>query len=327
MPRRPRVLIEGALYHVYNRSARDLPVFEEEKNAHRFVELLRVIAKRDGWTVFAFCLMPNHFHIALRSGAPPIARGIGRLQAQFSQNWNRRTRSRGPVWQGRYKAKIVEDEGYLYQLIAYVNLNPVAAGLVDDPALWRWSGHLDLIGTRNDPIVAVDTVLSLYGNRQSSARRTYVESLRAEREGEWQGKQPGQLPWWPVTPDRHLEIPIPPAVVDERGVSTGLYRPHLKPEVFMQLACRVVGRDVKDLQRASRSRDLSRLRQLIVGLGVERWFQGTKSLAGLLNRKADTGTAWVRRCIERRQSGTSFEESYNELDQALSAAARKLKPE
>jgi len=321
------VLIEGAVYHVYNRTARDLPVFEEEESARHFIQLLRAIAKRDGWTVFAFCLMSRHYHIALRSGAPPIARGMGHLQAQFSQSWNRRNRSRGPVWQGRYKAKMVEDEGYLYQLIAYVHLNPVVATLVEDPARWRWSGHVDLIGKRDDPIVAVDTVLSLYGNRRSSALRAYVGSLRSELEGTCQGEQPRRLPWWPATPDQPLETPIPPAVVDDRGVSTGLYRPQLEPDVFLELACKVIGTDLSELGVASRSRALSRTRQLIVGLGVERWLQGTKSLAGRMNRKADTGSAWVRRCIERRQFDATFEESYNELDAALSTAARRLKPE
>jgi len=320
-------LIEGAIYHVFNRTGRDLPVFEEEVNARHFLELLGQIAERDGWTVFAFCLMPNHYHLALRSGAPPIARGMGHLQARFSQGWNRRNLSRGPVWQGRYKAKIVDDEGYLYQVISYVHLNPVVAGLVDDPARWRWSGHLDLIGKRDDPIADVDSVLSLYGDQRSSARRAYVGSLRSERNGNWQGEQPGRLPWWPPTPDRQLETPVPPAVVDDRGVSTGLYRPHIEPEDFLELACSVIGTDSGQLKTASLSRDLSRQRQLIVGLGVERWFQGTKSLAGLLNRKAHTGTAWVRRCSERRQVDSSFEESYDLLDAELSLVARRLYPE
>ena len=80
------------------------------------------------------------------------------------------------------------------------------------------------------------------------------------------------------------------------------------------------------LMTASRSRELSRQRQLIVGLAVERWFQGTKSLASLMNRKADTGTAWVRRCIERRTSDSVFDQRYNALDEAVSVLSRTLKP-
>jgi hypothetical protein len=110
-------------------------------------------------------------------------------------------------------------------------------------------------------------------------------------------------------------------VIDERGVSTGLDRPQLRPEHFFELACRALGADPKALKTASRSRQLSRQRQLIVGLGAERWSQRTKGLAAIMNRKSDTGTAWVRRCIERRLSEPEFARAYRELDEAVAAAA------
>lgn len=327
MPRRPRVLLEGAVYHVYNRTARDLPAFSGESDARHFLELLAEIAVRDGWTVLAYCLMSNHYHLALRSGPPPIARGMGHLQARFSQRHNRSGRCSGPLWQGRYKAKLIDNEAYLYQVIAYVHLNPVAAGLADDPASWLWSGHRELIGTSDHSIVAVTTVLSLYGKTRAAARRAYVSSLRSGRKGTWIGEQPGRLPWWPAAPDQQLDAPVPPAMVDERGTSTAIYRPRLASEVFLELACEILGVSANDLSTASRSRDLSRIRQLVVGLGIERWSQSTKSLAGLLNRRADSGTEWVHRCIERRRTEPSFGAAYLELDEALSAAARLLVPE
>jgi REP element-mobilizing transposase RayT len=312
---------------VYNRTARELPALGDESDARYFLELLGEIAARDGWTVFAYCLMSNHYHLVLRSGPPPIARGMGHLQARFSQRHNRSGRGSGPLWQGRYKAKLIDDEAYLYQVIAYVHLNPVAAGLADDPASWPWSGHRELIGASDHRIVAATTVLSLYGATRAAARRSYVASLRSGRTGPWIGEQPGRLPWWPAAPDRQLDAPVPPAIVDERGTSTAISRPRLAPEVFLKLACDTLGVSADDLATASRSRDLSRIRQLVVGLGVERWSQSTKSLAGLLNRRADSGSEWVHRCIELRQTRPSFGAAYLRLDEALSAAARLLVPE
>ena len=326
MPRRPRVFIEGALYHVYNRTARGLSLLDDEKDAAAFVSLLSKQANRDGWTIFAFCLLNNHYHVVLRSGASPIARGVGRLQARLSQRWNWRRQSGGPLWEGRYKAKLVEDEGYLYQLIAYVHLNPVEAGLVEDPAGWQWSGHLDVIGKSRAPVVDVQAVLSLYGGRLASARQSYVQSLRSQHEGAWIGEKPGRLPWWRAEPDRELEIPVPPAVVDDRGVSSGVYRPQLDPEVFFDLACSVVEADAEELKTASRARRLTRQRQLIVGLGVERWSQSTKSLAALMSRRADIGTLWARRCAELRMEDGEFSSSYESLDVTLSELAAKLVP-
>jgi len=110
-------------------------------------------------------------------------------------------------------------------------------------------------------------------------------------------------------------------VIDERGVSTGINRPQLRPERLFELPCRALGADPEALKTASRSRQLSRQRQLIVGLGAERWSQRTKDLAAVMNRMSDTGIAWVRRCSERRLSEPDFALAYLELDAAVAAAA------
>lgn len=144
-----------------------------------------------------------------------------------------------------------------------------------------------------------------------------------QRDCDWQGKQPGRLPWWPSIPDRPVDAPSPPAVIDERGVSTGLARPPLSPEAFFDLACRALGADPQELGTASQAWGLSRQRQLIVGLGVERWSQSTSALARIMTRRADTGTAWVRGCIERRLAEPEFAAAYAELDEAMSAGARR----
>ncbi len=106
-----------------------------------------------------------------------------------------------------------------------------------------------------------------------------------------------------------------------------VFSAQLTPEVFFELACKAIEVEDSDLKTVSRSRELSRQRRLIVGPGVKRRFQATKSLANLMNRKADTGTAWVRRCIERRTSDSVFDESYNLLDETLSVQSRTVKPE
>ena len=134
MPRRPWIFIEGGIYHVYNRFARGAEVFCEGDEAGRFLSLLRKVRDRDGLTVFAWALMSNHYHIALRAGPVPLARTMGYVQARFGQSYNRRWKSSGPRWQSRYKARLVEESRYFRQLIAHIHLNPVSAALVEDPA-------------------------------------------------------------------------------------------------------------------------------------------------------------------------------------------------
>jgi len=90
MPRRRRTLIEGGLYHVYNRFARGEEVFADHEEAVEFVERLRAVKRRDGLTVFAWALLSNHYHLAGRTSAVPLSRTLGYLQGRYARSFNRR---------------------------------------------------------------------------------------------------------------------------------------------------------------------------------------------------------------------------------------------
>ena len=204
------MVVEGGLYHVYNRFARGASVFDEGDESERFLELLRQVRDRDGLTVFAYCLMSNHYHVALRTGPVPLSRSMGFVQSRFGQGYNQRHRSTGPLWQSRYKAKAVEDEGYLLQLVAYIHLNPVTAKVVSEPAEYLRSGHRDLLKKTASALVDAEQTLSLYGETLRSARRAYVRTLQQVDEATWRMRLPGALPWWQPERDRPL-APPPPA--------------------------------------------------------------------------------------------------------------------
>lgn len=129
MPRGLRCIAEGGIYHVYKRFSRGEPVSADPDEALEFIELLRYVKRRDGWTVFAWVLMSNHYHLATRSRATPISRGFQYLQGRFSQRFNRGRRRTGALWQSRYHAKPINEQGYLDRVILYIHLNPVAGGL------------------------------------------------------------------------------------------------------------------------------------------------------------------------------------------------------
>ncbi len=194
MPRRPRVFVEGGIYHVYNRFARGADLFSEPEEAIEFIEILRKARDRDDLRIYAWTLMPNHYHLALRAGPVPLSRTLGYVQARFGQGYNRRHGSSGPRWQSRYKAKLVETPESFGRLIVYIHLNPVAAGLVNDPADHVFSGHRELLGKISDPLIDVDGVLAEFGDTVRQARALYVRSLKGARENEWQGELPGKLP-------------------------------------------------------------------------------------------------------------------------------------
>ena len=134
MPRHPRLFIYGAIYHVYCRVARGEFVFDDDLEAVEFIETLRRVRDLDSWTIFAWCLMGNHYHLVLKTRDVDLWRSMARLQGSVSRSYNRRHRFLGRLWQSRYRARVIDSEDYYRQVIAYVHLNPVAAGVVTDPA-------------------------------------------------------------------------------------------------------------------------------------------------------------------------------------------------
>lgn len=118
MPRPERVFFEGAMYHVYNRVTRGEPVLDGGGETERFVELLREVVERDGLTVFAWCIMSNHYHMAVRSGSITLDRSMKSLHQRFTRQFNARREFFGPLWQGRYRAKLIDDQRYFDQLLA-----------------------------------------------------------------------------------------------------------------------------------------------------------------------------------------------------------------
>ena len=145
MGRRPRNLVPGGIYHVYNRVSRGQHVFRREEEADRLEDLISTTKKRDDFQILAWCVMSNHYHLAVRMGEVALSRSMRTIHHRFSQSYNGRHRVFGPFWQGRYRAKFVDDDEYLRQLIAYIHLNPVTAGVVKDATKYRWCGHREVL--------------------------------------------------------------------------------------------------------------------------------------------------------------------------------------
>ncbi len=183
MPRAPRILIEGGLYHVYNRFARGEEVFSDPQEAIEFLDLFRDLKQRDGLQVFAWSLLSNHYHLALRTSAVPLSRTMRTLQGTFSKAFNRRWNRTGPLWQSRYQTRLVDSQRYFEQLVFYIHLNPVRAGLAEDPADYVFSGHRELLGKVHDPIIDVDDALAVRTPRKKTrvsraAKRRRIEGKK-----------------------------------------------------------------------------------------------------------------------------------------------------
>ena len=128
---------------------------------------------------------------------------------------------------------------------------------------------------------------------------------------------PAILPWWPRRPDRSLDPAPLPTWVDERGMPSIGLRRRLAPHRFLQLACRLIAADPIELAGGRRFPEIVRQRELIAGLGIERWGQGPKRLGEVLGRSADTVGRWAYRSSKRRQADEAFRAAYETLDRTL----------
>jgi putative transposase len=320
VPRPNRVFVSHRVYHVYNRLGRGERVFEDDGEATSFIRVLREVVERDALTVFAWCLMPNHFHLALRTGTISLDRPLRSLQQRVTRGGNFRQRVFGPLWQGRYKAKLVTDQRYYDQLLSYIHLNPVSAGIVVDPADYRWSGHRELIGKVKTPIVDIDEVLRVFGKTRRAARGAYVRQLKGTVQESWVGDGPGRLPWWRLGRPVKSEDEDPEQVAREKracAVEEPANRALYEAGDFVAQGAERLGVSLEDPRSRRKGRNLVRARGVIMLLGVEHYALKVKDLAMAMNKSADGMSHALARIAVERSKGDDLRILLDELDQQL----------
>jgi REP element-mobilizing transposase RayT len=173
MTRPLRLEFAGALYHLTARGDRQEPIFEDDQDRLVFLDLLAKEVLQQGWVLYAFCLMGNHYHLLLETPEPNLVQGMRRLNGVYTQAFNRRHNRVGHVLQGRYKSILVDKNSYLRELCRYVVLNPVRARMVASVEDWHWSSYLPTAGEIPcPPWLNAAAVLGLFG-KGAAARRAY----------------------------------------------------------------------------------------------------------------------------------------------------------
>lgn len=141
MTRPLRLEFPGALYHVTARGDRKGAIFLNDNDRYAWLEVLEKVCSRCNFVVHAYCQMGNHYHLMVETVEGNLSQGMRQLNGSYTQNFNRRHGLVGHVLQGRYKAILVQKEGYLLELARYIVLNPVRAGMVPSPRDWKWSSY------------------------------------------------------------------------------------------------------------------------------------------------------------------------------------------
>lgn len=194
MPRIGRLHIPGGYYHVMGRGLERRRIFNHTDDKIDFLERLgQALAQTEGQCL-AWAVMSNHYHLLIRVGVQPLSKLMSPLLGGYASSYNRRHRRRGYVFQNRYKSILCDADSYLLELVRYIHLNPVKAGLLASLSQldrYRWTGHAGLLGWHQQSWQAIDAVLGLFGKRVSAARKHYrvfmVEGIKAKHSTELSG--------------------------------------------------------------------------------------------------------------------------------------------
>jgi REP element-mobilizing transposase RayT len=178
MPRQARIDAPGALHHIICRGIERKRIFRDNKDRDSFLSRLGGILQDTSTQCFAWALIPNHFHLLLKTGDMPITEVMRRLLTGYAVTFNRRHNRHGHLFQNRYKSILCQEESYLLELVRYIHLNPLRANLVTDYSKlhsYRYSGHSRVMGEIVSEWQATEPVLRHFGKNVSSARRKYAE--------------------------------------------------------------------------------------------------------------------------------------------------------
>jgi len=180
MARPLRIELAGGLYHVTSRGDGREDIFLDDADRLAWLELFAQTCQRFNWVCHAWCLMSNHYHIVVETIEGNLAQGMRHLNGVYTQTFNRSHHRVGHVFQGRYKAIIVEKDGYLLELARYVVLNPLRANMVKDVADWTWSSYAAMTGGQAVPDwLETDWILGQFSAQRRRAIKLYVDFVRA----------------------------------------------------------------------------------------------------------------------------------------------------
>ena len=180
MPRQARLDSPGLLQHVIGRGIERSPIFLDDDDRGDFVARLHRLLTETRTVCYAWALLDNHFHLLLMPTEAPLATLMRRLLTGYAVAFNHRHQRAGHLFQNRYHSVVCDDDPYLLELVRYIHLNPLRAGIVADLSAladYRWCGHRQLLGMNKEGFLPAAEVLALFGRDANRTRHAYLQFL------------------------------------------------------------------------------------------------------------------------------------------------------
>jgi len=251
MARKPRIDFPGAWHHVMNRGARRAPIFRVDEHCGLFLDTVAATTETHELEVHAFSLMPNHYHLLVRSRLGNLSAAMRHLNGTYTQRLNARKDWDGPVFRGRFKSQLVRDESRLPYILAYIHLNPLRANLVTRIDAECWTSYRSYLGRRYAPRwVETRYFLDLFGSVRELQRYT----LALHR-----GKT-----HWPDNLDQQFGFFRTRDETEHRHGQHAFESRFITPDEAIEFVMRVTGANLRDLHRTTRGRGANPARRFAV---------------------------------------------------------------
>ncbi len=198
MARKKRLYYPGACYHVILRGNAGHDIIFDEQDRSRFFFLLQEGIEKFEHRIHAYCLMTNHVHLVIQVGRVSLSRILQNVSFRYTRFINHRKKQTGHLFQGRYKALLLDANSYLLELVRYIHNNPVRAGIVKTPDEYPWSSHTAYLGNLSIPWLTTDWVLSQFSGKKKRAIELYRQFVlkgmdEDHRKEFYQGNVEGQI--------------------------------------------------------------------------------------------------------------------------------------
>ncbi|MDA8163429.1 MAG: transposase [Desulfobacteraceae bacterium] len=320
MPRHKRINVPGAIHHVIVRGLDRQDIFLDDHDRRDFLDRLETGLAQTGCRCFAWALLSNHFHLLIRTGERPLSDLMRKVLSGYAISFNRRHQRCGYLFQNRYKSILCQEEAYLLELVRYIHLNPVRAGIVKDlEALdhYDWAGHAVLLGRRRKGWQERQEVLAHFSARKREAVSGYRQFVAdglppGKREdltggglrrsaGGWEGlkdlRQSGQ--YWRgderILGDGNFVDEVLLAAEEALTRREAMRRQSWDLRRLVSEVCGLLSIEPEDLPKKGRSNNLSYAKGLICYLGQSRLGLTGKELASYLKMSRPSVSQAARR--------------------------------
>ena len=180
MPRAPRLHVPGGLYHVVLRGNHQQAIFDRDADYRTFEDIVARALRRDGARLHAYCWMTNHVHLAAQVGDVRLGRLIQTIASSYARRKQQQIPTTGHFFERRYRAILVDNDAYWLTLVRYIHRNPVEAGIVADPADYRWSSHCSYLGRASPAWLTTAPTLAMFGCDAADSVAAYSRFVVAD---------------------------------------------------------------------------------------------------------------------------------------------------